>query len=83
MDRAKIIAELLSLARQSEDAAKANDAGAAGHNKEYEALCRASEVDHTRMTELYEYVVGWPRNAKRLRGEAETFRAAVALLSEP
>jgi hypothetical protein len=81
MTKDEVIKELASLVRQSEDAARSNDAGAAAFHDEYESLCTViDQVNHDRISEIYEYVVGWPRNAKRLRKEAEVFKAAIRLL---
>jgi hypothetical protein len=81
MSRDDVIRELTSLAQQSEDAIRANEAGTAAFRDEWERLCTATVVNQDRMREIYAYMVEWPREAARLRREAETFRAAIALLS--
>jgi hypothetical protein len=82
MTKDEVIKELASLARQSEDAARSNEAGAAVFQAEYDAISVVkNEADDKRILEIYEYIVGWPRNARRLRKEAEVFRAAIDLLT--
>lgn len=81
MTKDDVIKELASLARQSDDAARANEAGAAVFEDEYHSLSPAQdETAHERISEIYEYMVGRPREARRLRREAEVFRAAINLL---
>lgn len=81
MTKEEVISELLSLARQSEDSALVNDAGAACHRAEYEALRSApNEINYNRMSELREYIILWPQQAKRLRKEKEVFLVSVEML---
>lgn len=83
----ELIKELLTMSRQSDDAAKANEFGAAAHQTEYDSYFTVQAQDrtdelHSRTLELYEYAINWSRNAKRLRKEAETFRLAAQRIAD-
>lgn len=81
-----LCAELLSIARASDDAAASCEAQAARHRPEYErCLVKPSEATpalHQRALELYPHVITAEREAKRLRREAEVMRQAAAALLE-
>lgn len=87
MNKQELIKELLRLARSSDDAARANEAGAASHRNDFETYFdtpndQKTQEMHDRAMEIYEYNVEWIRNAKQLRKEAETFRQAAKMLED-
>lgn len=80
-----LLADLESMARQSDDAALACEAQAAAHRPEYERCLPATPAAatpeaHARALELYAHVVVPEREARRLRAEAKTLRRAVAII---
>lgn len=80
MSKERVVRELESLIRQSEDTAKANEAGVAAHREEYEKLCTDISVNHERISELRSYVVEWEQAAFRFRKEARIFREAISYI---
>lgn len=78
----KLIAELESLARQSDDAALAEEVVAQTFRPMFhEAFDQPrTQESFRRATELRNYVFDREANARRLRREAETFRAAIAAI---
>jgi len=84
MTRTEIIAELESLARQSENTAQATEAGVAVFEGIYKVLLDSERTQYTqdRINEIYAYAIEWPREVRRQRKEAELFKAAVQMLKE-
>lgn len=84
-DLPELITKLESMARQSDDAAASCEAAAEKHRPEFERNVHVDPPDataatHARVLELYSHVIGNENEARRLRREAETLRAAVAAL---
>ena len=81
MLRDRVIKELESLARQSDDAAEAEEAVVAFFGPKYETALFGEPPAPERVSELYAYAIERRRQAKRLRHEAAVFKAAVGLLN--
>lgn len=80
-DNTSLLNELRRMARDTDDAIKANKAGTAAHKVEYEAICAdPNTVDHERLRELFPYMVLWPQDARRLERERDALLAAVEVI---
>ncbi len=79
MNLTKIIEELESIARQSDDAAASCEAIAKLHRPEFEECVHGetSQKNNNRALELYAHVITNEHEANRLRKEAVLFRAAI------